>query len=554
MGRWTAVAASCCLVLRAHAGVPAAGFADAAFVTGLVHPTAIAFLPDGRLLIAEKEGPLKLSSGGTATTLVTIPVCSNDNLGLHGVTIDPAFSQNGFIYLQRSIAPPGGCFTDAGRTNEIFRLTMAPGDTIDLASFSLLVGGIRTDTGDHHGGDLHFGPDGKLYAALGDTGLGDNQGCPGTSTNPFAQDLDALEGKVLRLNADGSAPPDNPFFGQAGAARDKIFALGFRNPFRWAFDPLSGNLWLADVGDIGYEEIDIVVAGGNYGWPRCEGIHPIGCELPGDVPPIFAYAHGSVCPDQGPPLLGESITGGTFAADGFGTYATEYVFGDWIASALYRAVPTAARSGISGTPVAIVTGARGPTYIAFGPDAALYYASYLDGQIRRVTTTQAASDERLPGRRLRLLARAGDPERRKLSAVLASPGGLGGGNGSTDDPTIYGGAVRLRSAAFDLVHRLPPGSAWSHIGPAGTNRGYRYRDKDRVFGPIKSVVIRGGRVVKVKGSGPLLDFLLATDPGPVDVVVRTGRQHYCASFGGTVSFAPGTLIARDALAPAICPS
>lgn len=541
------------LALPARAGIPAPGFADAPYVTGLVHPTAIAFLPDGRVLIAEKEGPLRISAGGTATLLTTIPVCSNDNLGLHGVTIDPAFASNGYIYLQRSIAPPGGCFMDAGRTNEIFRLTLAPDDTIDLGTFTLLVGGIRTDTGDHHGGDLHFGPDGKLYAALGDTGLGDNQGCPGTSTNPFAQDPDALEGKVLRLNADGSAPPDNPFFGQASAVRDKIYALGFRNPFRWDFDPVSHGLWLADVGDIGYEEIDLITAGGNYGWPRCEAVHPLGCELPGDVPPIFAYAHGSACPDQGGPLLGKSITGGTFARAGFGAYATDYVFADFIAGALYRLVPNAARSGVSGEAATIVTSAGGPTYIASGPDGALYYTSYFSGQVRRLSNAPAPSDDELAGRRLRMLAKAVDPARSKLTAVLDAPGGLGGGNGSVDDPRVYGGAVRVRGVGFERVYRLPPGDGWKTIGAAGLNRGYRYRDKPRQYGPIKSVLLRAGRVAKVNGAGALLDLPLALHPGPIDVVLRIGRQHYCGSFGGTVTFTPGKLVAKVAPAPASCP-
>src|SRR6185369_17556674 len=113
-------------------------------------------------------------------------------------------------------------------------------------SLTVLVTGIRTDNGNHDGGVVRIGPDGKLYVGVGDSGNGDNQGGPGSSTNPYAQDLSSLNGKILRVNLDGTIPSDNPFFNQVGK-RGEIFAYGFRNPFRFAFDPTTGSLWLADV-------------------------------------------------------------------------------------------------------------------------------------------------------------------------------------------------------------------------------------------------------------------------------------------------------------------
>src|SRR5262249_37314387 len=162
-----------------------------------------------------------------------------------------------------------------------------------------------TDGGNHDGGVLRIGSDAKIYVGAGDSGVGDNQGGPGSSTNPYSQDLSELNGKVLRLNLDGTAPADNPFFGQAGK-QATVFALGFRNPFRFGFDPLTGSLWAADVGDETIEEIDIVTSGGNYSWPYCEGTEPTGCAQPGDVSPIFTYPH------SGGSSLGGCIIGGSF--------------------------------------------------------------------------------------------------------------------------------------------------------------------------------------------------------------------------------------------------
>lgn len=367
----------------ARAGTPISGFVDSQVVGSLSTPTAIAFLPDGRLLVAEKSGALKLVTAGVASTLVNIPVCFNSEMGLLGIAIDPAFASNGFIYLYRT-NPVNGCANATGRSNEVVRVTMAS-NAIDIGSLSVLLTGIRTDNGNHDGGVLRIGPDGKLYVGVGDTGLGDNVGGPGSASNPYSQDLNALEGKILRLNLDGTIPGDNPFVGQVGK-REEIYASGFRNPFRMGFDPQSGNLWVGDVGDLTVEEIDVVVSGGNYSWPYCEATLPSGCAQPGDVAPIFSYPH------SGPGALGTSITGGTFAGNAFGGLEGDYFFGDYIGNAIYHAEPTGTRDGIVGTPTAFVTSAGGPVDFAFGPDGALYYVAIFSGEVRRVAPVAPPSD------------------------------------------------------------------------------------------------------------------------------------------------------------------
>lgn len=366
----------------ALAATPVAGFTDTPVVSGLSAPTAVAFLPDGRMLVTQKAGALRLVEAGVATTLVTIPVCAGSEMGLLGIAIDPAFAQNGFIYLYRTKPGPSGCGSSVGRFNQVVRVTMA-GGAIDPDSLVELLSEIRTDNGNHDGGGLRIGPDGKLYVGVGDTGRGDNQGGPGSSTNPYAQDLEALEGKMLRLELDGSAPADNPFVGEPGA-REEIFAYGFRNPFRFGFDPLTGRLWVGDVGDLTIEEIAIVGAGENHSWPYCEGHLPAGCQEPGDVAPIFTYPH------SGPSSLGRSVTGGAFAGASFGGREHDYFFGDFTGNAIYHAVPNAARDGLLGAPTTFVSNAGGPVDVVFGPDGALYYVAINLGEVHRVAPIVAA--------------------------------------------------------------------------------------------------------------------------------------------------------------------
>lgn len=358
----------------ARAGTPPVGFSDSLVASGLSGPTAIAFLPDGRMLLTEKAGALKLVSGGSVTTLVTVPVCTASEMGLLGVAVDPAFSGNdGFIYLYRSFG--ADCSTSTNRFNQVVRVTMA-GGAVNIGSLSVLLTGIRTDGGNHDGGGLRIGPDGKLWASVGDAGIGDS-GAPGEATNPYAQDLGSLNGKILRLELSGAPAAGNPFIGVPGA-RGEIYAYGFRNPFRFGFDPVTGKAWVGDVGQATIEELDIVQAGGNYSWPYCEGSLPAGCMHTNDVPPIYEY----------PRTEGTTIIGGAFAPASFGSIGGQYVFADFGDGTIWRAVPTPAHDDIA-APLDFVTAAQGPVDIVFGPDGALYYVALNAGSVRKVTPNYA---------------------------------------------------------------------------------------------------------------------------------------------------------------------
>jgi glucose/arabinose dehydrogenase len=524
----------------ARAGTPIAGFEETVFRGGLNAPIAIAFLPDGRMLVTEKAGALKLTDGATASTLITIPVCSASEMGLLGVAVDPSFASNGFVYLYRT-KNPGSCASATGRFNEVVRITIGAGDTVDPMSLVVLTTGAQTDNGNHDGGCLRIGPDAKLYVGVGDTGLGDNQGGPGSSTNPYAQDLSVLMGKVLRLNLDGTIPVDNPFVGQVGV-HEEIFAYGFRNPFRFGFDPLTSRLWLADVGDLAVEELDIVTSGGNYAWPHCEGTLPTGCQQAGDIDPILTYPH------SGTSALGTCIIGGGFAGAGFGGLDDDYFFGDCTSSKLYHATPNGTRDDI-GTPSLFLTGGDVPSDIVFGPDGALYYVATGGGEVRRVAPAAAGGDQPVAGRKLSLRDNV-DPARKRLSMQAKDLIQLGGPG---DDPTVVGGTLRVVSASFDDTYPLPAVN-WKVIGDPTDHKGFKYTDKLLAAGPIKSAQVKTLKLVKASGKGTGLGHALATNPDPVTTVLTLGAQRYCATFGGTVKFTAGkSFVAKLAAAPAACP-
>jgi hypothetical protein len=169
------------------------------------------------------------------------------------------------------------------------------------------------------------------------------------------------------------------------------------------------------------------------------------------------------------------------------------------------------------------------------------------------TTTLPVSDELLGGKRLTLKAYA-DPANKRLLVVSKDALTLGGGNGSADDPTLAGGSLRVRTTAgcggpCDTAYTLAA-AGWTRIGPAGANRGYRFRSKS---GPIRVVVVKRGRLLKAVGQGSL-GHALAADPQPVEVALQLGARRYCLRFGGTVTFKPPSQFgAKDAPVAPACP-
>jgi glucose/arabinose dehydrogenase len=534
---------------RPDGEVAAAGFAQIVWASGFSFPTAFAFLPDGRALVTEQGGGLLLVNGPVVTPIAQIPVASILNAGLLGVAIDPGFDSNGFVYLFRTKEGVNGELDLNGRYGEILRITLAGDGTVNMNTMVVLLSGIRTDTGYHNGGALRIGPDSKLYAATGDTGTGDfGGGPPGTSTNPYAQTLDALEGKVLRLNLDGTIPADNPFVGCKGV-RGEIFAYGFRNPWRLAFDPITKNLWLGDVGEATAEEIDIVEAGRNYGWPICEA------QLPkvaaGTTPPAFSYLH------EGTPWLGTCVSGIAFAPQQFGTHAGGYFggslfFGDFIAGRIYRASLDKSRTGLHGEPVAFVNNTAGVTDLAFGPNGALYYLSCLAGELRRVAPPVGGGKQCVFGRSFAL--RSKSAPQHQCSICMEGSGAIDLG-GALDNPMVYGGSVRIVAKKVSHTAALPA-QHWKFLGKPPFNvAGFVYKAPlCDAASPYKSIEVVAGKSYRISGLSDELAAELSSDPGPVHVDLTLGKRKFCAEFGGDRKFIIGkSLFAKNAPPPSSCP-
>ena len=265
-------------------------FARSQVVGGLASPTAMDFAPDGRLFVAEQRGTLRVvKAGGNLATFLDISgsVHSAGERGLLGIAFDPAFSNNHYVYLYYTQKATG----TTPAHNRVIRVT-ARGDRAVAGSKKLI---LRLDNlssaTNHNGGAIHFGEDGKLYVAVGDNAKSDN-----------AQSLRNLKGKILRINKDGTIPRYNPFYKRATGRNRAIWALGLRNPFSFAIHPHTGKVFINDVGEQTWEEIDRGAAGANYGWPRYEGPE----SDPKYRNPVFAYRHGST------KSTGCAITGGAF--------------------------------------------------------------------------------------------------------------------------------------------------------------------------------------------------------------------------------------------------
>jgi glucose/arabinose dehydrogenase len=330
------------------------GFQETVVASGLTNPTAMELAPDGRLFVAEQGGALRVVKNGSllSTPFLSLNVDSSVERGLLGVTFDPNFNTNHFVYVYYTV--PG-----TNVHNRVSRFT-ANGDVAQAGSESVLMDLDNLSAGNHNGGAIHFGPDGKLYVAVGENGVPSN-----------AQTLSNRLGKMLRINSDGSIPSDNPFFTVASGANRTIWALGLRNPFTFAFQPGTGRMFINDVGQSTWEEIDEGQAGANYGWPQHEG--PETTPDPNTADPFYAYMHdGSAI----------AITGGAFynpATARFpSSYVGQYFFADlgagWIKTInpSTRAVATFA------------TGINGPVDLKVAPDGSLYYLAHNSGQAVRV--------------------------------------------------------------------------------------------------------------------------------------------------------------------------
>lgn len=391
------------------------GFVDEPVAT-VAGPTAMAFTPDGRLLVTRQSGSLRVVTAAgallatPALTLSASQVCTNSERGLLGVAVDPAFATNHFVYLFYTRNATGSCATGIdGARNRVSRFVLPDSNVIDTGTEVVLLDGIRSFGGNHNAGDLRFGLDGFLYVSTGDGGA-DYAGDSGSAgANDASRDELHLLGKILRITRDGGIPPTNPFQG-AGTARcnttgettpgtrcQETYAWGFRNPFRFALDPNAAGtrFFVNDVGQGAREEIDELTAGLDYGWNCREGTrvnNTSGKCSPtpaGMRDPFFEYPHGpSVVP--GTTIAGcNSITGGTFVPNGVwpAAYDGAYLVADYVCGAIFR-IPAGGAPPSSATAFVSNLGSSSATSLLFGPygnTQALYYTTYAGGgEVRRL--------------------------------------------------------------------------------------------------------------------------------------------------------------------------
>ena len=329
----------------------------------------------GRLFVVEQAGTIRIVQGGVVLATPFLDIRTRVNfsgeMGLLGVAFHPGFAQNQRFYvnyvrllgasqIQSVIAEYQVSATDTNRA--------------DPATERILLT-VNQPFTNHKGGQVAFGPDKFLYIGLGDGGSGGDPLGNG-------QNLQTLLGKMLRIDVDHTTgalpyaiPADNPFV--AGGGLPEIWAYGLRNPFRFSFDTASGKLFVGDVGQNLYEEVDILQKGGNYGWNVMEGLHcynpATGCNMTGLMLPIAEYGHAE----------GIAVIGGyVYHGPAIPALAGSYVFADFGAGKIWRLTQDNAGAWQR---VLLLSG--GPNMSSFGRDSAgeLYLVDYGGGAILKVT-------------------------------------------------------------------------------------------------------------------------------------------------------------------------
>ncbi len=333
-------------------------FQNEVLATGFDLPTNIEFLPDGRMLVVELAGKIKVLPppytipDPTLFLQITNIGSAGVQQGIYDIALDPNFTTNHYYYVFYTLGSPNRDRLARFTANSTLTGTVPGSETV-------LYQDPLDANAEHHGGAIMFGNDGKLYFTTGEHFLAAN-----------AQSLTSPRGKIHRINKDGTIPTDNPFYDGAGPNVDSIWALGLRNPYRAYYDAPTGRMYIGDVGGNDYstavEEVDVGAAGANYGWPDFEGPCPAPCTTP-----LYSYPHNG---------RDSAITGG-FVYHGTqfpAAFQGDYFFADYTQNWIRR-LDLDANGNLLG--VANFEPADGSVdgpygdivYLTEGPDGALYY-------------------------------------------------------------------------------------------------------------------------------------------------------------------------------------
>jgi len=344
------------------------------YATGFQQPVAVRHAGDERLFVVQQNGIIRIIDGEGQTLPVPFMnidprVGSGSERGLLGLAFHPNYLENGYFYVN---------YTDNSGTTKISRFSVTANPNIADPDSEFVVMSINQPYSNHNGGDLHFGPDGYLYIGMGDGGSGGDP--ENRSQNPTS-----LLGKMLRIDVDNgspySIPESNPFFNSTSTAQE-IWALGVRNPWRFSFDRLTGDMWIGDVGQNVWEEVDFQpaasVGGENYGWRCYEGnvaYNTNGCGPAGNyVAPVAVYNHSSGC----------SITGGyVYRGSEYPYLYGHYLYTDYCTGRIWSLYPNGA-GGFTNVELANLTN---NDFSGFGEDVngELYITGLGTGIIYKIT-------------------------------------------------------------------------------------------------------------------------------------------------------------------------
>jgi glucose/arabinose dehydrogenase len=467
----------------ARAATLPSGFSETRVATGLSSPTAMAVAPDGRIFVAQQGGALRVVRNGSllATPFLTVSVNASGERGLLGVAFDPQFASNGYVYVYYTTST-------SPIHNRVSRFTastsnpdvVAAGSEVQLLNLPNL-----SSATNHNGGAIHFGPDGKLYIAIGDN-----------ANTANSQPLTTTLGKVLRINADGSIPSDNPFVSQTTGINQAIWARGLRNPFNFAIDWTNSRIHVNDVGQDTWEEVNTAVAGANFGWPQTEGPNPAG--VAGVTYPVHAYQNaGSFCAITGAAFYRPSVV--LFPSEYYG----RYFFGDYCGGFIRTLSPPNYT-----TSTGFATGISSLVDIAAHFDGSLYYlARGNGGELFRVQFT-AATAPSISSQPASITVAAGQTASFSVTASGSAPLGYqwqrNGANiaGATSPTYSFTATAADNGATFRAVVSNSAGSATSNsatltvpanAAPTGT-----------ITAPVNGTNYRGGQTFTFTGT--------ATDP------------------------------------------
>jgi glucose/arabinose dehydrogenase len=454
-------------------------FSQVAVANGISNPTVMAFAPDGRIFVAQQNGNLIVIKNGVklTTPAIQLPVNSSGERGLIGIALHPSFSSNGFIYLYYTLPD--------GSRNRVSRFTMS-GDVITPSTETVILNlDALSSATNHNGGAMHFKGD-KLYIAIGENANGSH-----------AQNLDTYHGKLLRVNADGSAPADNPFNTTgASAQRQRVWALGLRNPYTFDVQPGTLRVFVNDVGQSTWEEIDDATTGGrNFGWPSTEGA----TTNPSFTTPVYSYPHGS---GDG---AGCAITGGVFFNPSTTNYPSTYI-GKYFYQDLCNAWINYLDLSTGVVRNAFATGLPGQSLaLDVGSDGNLYYLSRSAGTLYRIIYSGNQSPA-ITDQPDNLTVNAGQPATFQVSATGTPPLSYQWRKGATNIPGATSATYTIPSAQtsdagnYQVVVSNTAGSVTSQVATLTVNA-FNAPPNASITTPAAGALYRGGDVISFSGTG-----------------------------------------------------